>query len=62
MVKCPKCKGEYYTIVYVKTYDENDDDIIRVSEVECDNCHARFVVKEFFTFVRDENYSDYYME
>ena len=62
MVRCPKCKSEYYTISYIKDYDENEGNVIRISEVECEDCHARFTIKEIFTFVRDENCSDNYKE
>ena len=62
MVKCPRCKSEYYTIVYIEDYDENDDDIIRFSEVECEDCHAKFTIREIFTFIRDENCSDRYKD
>lgn len=60
MVKCPNCKSEYYTILYIDEYDGDDDKIYRFSKVKCDDCRSRFYIKETFNFVSDENWGDYY--
>lgn len=62
MVRCPKCKGEFYTITCIKDYDENDEGVIRISKVKCDDCNAKFTIREILAFVRDENCGDYYEE
>lgn len=62
MVRCPKCKSEYYTIIYIDEYDGNDNKLFRFSKVKCDDCGGRFFIKETFKFEKDENWFDYFEE
>lgn len=61
MVKCPNCKSEYYTILYIDEYDEASDGegLLRFSKVKCDDCGSKFYIKETFKFASDENWGDY---
>ena len=59
MIKCPNCKSEYYTVLYIDEYDGEDDKVYRISKVKCDDCESRFYITETFKFVSDENLGDY---
>ena len=50
MVRCPKCgiKGDNYTIVEIIDREINGNVMIELNEVECDECHHHFVVKDVF--------------
>lgn len=50
MVKCPKCgvKGDYYTPLATLDRDFNDNIMIEVNEVECDECGHQFLVRDIY--------------
>jgi len=51
MVKCPKCgiKGNYnYTSLATFDRDFDDNRMIEIQKVECDECKHQFFVREIY--------------
>ncbi len=50
MVKCPKCgiKGEYFTTLATFDRDFDDNKMIEINKVECDECKHQFFIREIY--------------
>lgn len=51
MVKCPKCgiKGDYYTPLTTLDRDFDDNKMIEINRVECNECRHQFLVRDVYT-------------
>lgn len=55
MVKCPKCgiRGDYYTPLATLETNFNDDRMIKINRVECDECRHQFLVRDVYKIKYD---------